>query len=459
MKSRFTVSLLLLILFYILISFDKHNVCDLAIVNVKVFDSVNKKVLGGRTILVNADTIFSIISNDEKFTSKKTIEGNGRLVTPGFIDTHVHLTDLFGDYEAAPEFIRADSVAPYKRKVADTYLTHGVTTIKEAGCPEKWIRETIKWQKKPEPNFPNFYTSGSAIISDEERTPYIGHVEVKDAIDAGLKVKQYYESGLKFIKLYNRLRTPEMMACMKMAKELNLNVCAHFEYRIPIDTALTYGIRHFEHVYTLAPNVLASEALMQQFNSKFFENFQKPLYFPRMLDQFNFIASKKELQKKLNDLIDQMATSKASLSTATHLFASQIGRSYFQTPLHIGDVPEIFTPLQIQRMNEGFDLMMLATKKAHDNGVKICIGTDCMNGGKAALSEMLLFYEAGFSIEEILQIATYNGAEAMGISSKFGSLEPGKKADMIIFDQNPFDGYKNFLSKKTVIKDGKVFGA
>jgi imidazolonepropionase-like amidohydrolase len=80
-----------------------------------------------------------------------------------------------------------------------------------------------------------------------------------------------------------------------------------------------------------------------------------------------------------------------------------------------------------------------------------------MDGGKAILSEMLLLHEAGFSIGDILQIATINGAASMDLGNKYGSIKAGKKANLVIFDKNPFENYKNFLSEKIVIKDGKVY--
>ena len=96
-------------------------------------------------------------------------------------------------------------------------------------------------------------------------------------------------------------------------------------------------------------------------------------------------------------------------------------------------------------------------KQAHTKGIKIRIGTDCREGGKALLSELLLLHEAGFSTEDILQIATLNGSQAIKTDLNHGSIEIGKKADLVIFDKNPFENYRNFLSEKTVLKDGKIF--
>lgn len=100
--------------------------------------------------------------------------------------------------------------------------------------------------------------------------------------------------------------------------------------------------------------------------------------------------------------------------------------------------------------------MMQYLKIAHEKGVTLRIGTDCKHGGKALLSEMMLLAEAGFPMEDILQIATWNGYEVMRLTDRYGSIEPGKKADLVIFNENPFDAYANILSEKVVVKDGTI---
>ncbi|MEM6768759.1 MAG: amidohydrolase family protein, partial [Bacteroidota bacterium] len=114
------------------------------------------------------------------------------------------------------------------------------------------------------------------------------------------------------------------------------------------------------------------------------------------------------------------------------------------------------TPEQKLQLKQAFRKMMEMLKYAHDEGVKIRIGTDCREGGKALLSELLLLHEAGFSVGEILQIATINGSNALNIDEQYGTIEVGKQADLILFHRNPFDDYKHFLSEKTIIKGGQI---
>lgn len=433
----------------------------MAIKNVVVFDSETGKILKNKTILVNSDTVVAIIPASEKTMTRNTIEGAGRLVVPGFIDTHIHLTDLFGDYDNAPEYIPQDSMTAYRNLLANTYLQYGVTTVAVMGQPEKWMEVSLDWQKNPDPDYPNLFISGGALISDEERKPYINHVEVFSPKDARDKVQKYYEMGLRQIKLYWRLRKPEMEAVVEHANSLNMNMFAHIDNNVvSIDEALGLGIKNFEHASTISNSVFRfsdhGDSLIN-IMQKHYPGIQA--YMPFALEKFQFVEDHPELRRKRDELIIKMAKQEATISTTIHLFGSFCGRTYFNSFIesyYSNESPEL-SERQLYRLNKAFDTYIFYLKEAHKKGLKLRIGTDCKDGGKAILSEMLLLHEFGFPMEDILQIATINGASAMNRDRELGSLKPGKKADLVIFDNNPFDDYKNLLSEKTIIKGGKVY--
>lgn len=454
--------IVILIVLTLISSCKKTITYDLAIEGVKLFDSQNKQVLENKTILINGDTISAIVNADSKIKALKSIKGLNRLVSPGFIDTHTHILDIVGDYENAPGYISIDSAKIYRKKLAETYLKYGVTTILGMGQPEKYLPISLEWQQNPNSNYPNTYYSGGAIISDEERVPYIGHVEVQNPDNAREKIIEYHKLGIRHIKLYWRLREPEMKAIIDTANELNLFVSGHIDQNIvSINKALDLGVSNFEHFLTLAFSVFKYSEHYQDFADKYdikrLDNNSKLL--AMMIQTFKYIDETPELNAEFEKLLNDLVEQQASLSTTIHLLASILDKTYFTIkPITSSEKGELnYNVQQMKNLNEAYEIMTANLKKAHDKGIKLRIGTDCREGGKAMLSELMLLHEAGFTIEDILQIATLNGAEAINLDDSFGSLEKGKKADLIIFENNPFDDYKNFLSDKITIKGGKIY--
>jgi len=455
---------LIIIVFFIslLWSCQETKIYNLAITNVNIFDSETKEILYNKTILINADTIAGIIDGNECVNAEILLEGNNRIACPGFIDTHVHLADITGDYDKAPEKLLEDSIPIYIDRIRHDYLHYGVTTIRDAGTFEEWIDKVIKWQNKPPTDFPNYFICGGALISDEERKPYRGHIEVMDSAEASQKVQEYYDIGIRYVKLYWRLREPEMRGAVKKAQSLGMNIFGHIDMNIvSIQTTMSLGVRHFEHSHTPFTSVYNGDKHWEDFKIKYFNHFDNYSWWTAMLEVIRYVDSVPELRSQLLELYDEMAANNATLCSTTHLFGSIVNRTTHTTLMQTKTGQEerfdILTEQQLNRLEEDFDIFMKFNKIAHEKGVKLRIGTDCMQGGKALLSELLLYYEAGFSMNDILQIATFNGADAIDQGDQFGSIKVGKIADIVLFDKNPFDDYRNLLSKKTIIKSGKIY--
>jgi imidazolonepropionase-like amidohydrolase len=73
------------------------------------------------------------------------------------------------------------------------------------------------------------------------------------------------------------------------------------------------------------------------------------------------------------------------------------------------------------------------------------------------LSEILLLHEAGIPMNDCFRIATINTAKVIGQEERYGSITAGKRANIVIFEQNPFENPENVLKEKVVIKDGVVY--
>jgi hypothetical protein len=101
-------------------------------------------------------------------------------------------------------------------------------------------------------------------------------------------------------------------------------------------------------------------------------------------------------------------------------------------------------------------------KRAFDGGVLITLGTDHPSVGEyiagfSAHRELEVFVLSGIPAAEAINIATMNGARALQVSDKLGSIEVGKLADMFIIKGNPLENIRHSRSVHTVIKGGVVY--
>lgn len=97
-------------------------------------------------------------------------------------------------------------------------------------------------------------------------------------------------------------------------------------------------------------------------------------------------------------------------------------------------------------------------RRLHEAGLPLAAGTDAGNPGTAhgpsLYREMGLLQKAGLSPEEVFAAATIGGARVMGREDELGSLEPGKRADLVVFEADPTADAQNARRVRLVMKGG-----
>jgi imidazolonepropionase-like amidohydrolase len=173
------------------------------------------------------------------------------------------------------------------------------------------------------------------------------------------------------------------------------------------------------------------------------------------MDFFNLIGAN---NPQMNALIKEIRDKSSSVTPTLHVFAQRLHLTYF-TSKSIADFDnsEHYSKKQLKKALHGYSILSSYVKEMFDMGIQLNMGTDCQDPGKAALSELLLLYGAGISMQDVLCIGTINGAKAIGKDDCYGSIEKGKRANLIIFSKNPLDKPQNLLEEKTVIKDGQIW--
>jgi imidazolonepropionase-like amidohydrolase len=180
---------------------------------------------------------------------------------------------------------------------------------------------------------------------------------------------------------------------------------------------------------------------------------QSPGFFYQLIPEFwNHLGA---ADPRVLALVARMKTDSVGVTPTLHVFAGPLGLAYFPVRnWRPQDDASGLTPQQRARAIEGYRIMASYVKRMYDSGVRLSVGTDALDPGKAVLSEMLLLHDAGIPMAGVFRIATLNSAVAIGYGGEYGSIEVGKRANMVLFDQDPLSDPRNLTGGKLVIKDG-----
>jgi imidazolonepropionase-like amidohydrolase len=96
-------------------------------------------------------------------------------------------------------------------------------------------------------------------------------------------------------------------------------------------------------------------------------------------------------------------------------------------------------------------------RRAHEAGVKVAMGTDAgVVPHGSNLEELQLMADGGMSPEDVLLATTRTAAELMGLGRELGTIEPGKRADLVVVSGDPFD-FRDLAGRiERVYQDGRL---
>ena len=109
-----------------------------------------------------------------------------------------------------------------------------------------------------------------------------------------------------------------------------------------------------------------------------------------------------------------------------------------------------FVGVECRRNSDQFTLIL-------SFDVPIITGTDEGIPAYSMYREMELYVKAGFTPMEALRSATAVASQAMRVDKDVGTVEKGKRADLLVLDANPLENISNVRTVRFVMKDGKMF--
>ena len=104
-----------------------------------------------------------------------------------------------------------------------------------------------------------------------------------------------------------------------------------------------------------------------------------------------------------------------------------------------------------------------AARKARGLGITVAAATDGSyadhdDTGRIRIAHEIgiLRTEVGYTPLESITAATLNGARALGIDGRTGSIAVGKEADLVVYDGDPLQDSRTFFEPRLVVSDGRV---
>ena len=352
------------------------------------------------------------------------IDGSGRFLVPGLADMHVHL-ELSDD-----------------PGVLDLFLANGVTTVRNMdGRPYilEW-RDQIAASTR---SGPTIVTAGPLLDGDPPfwddatvvATPAAARAVV--ATQAGL--------GYDFIKVYTNLSREVYGTILETARDFDLPVAGHVPRFVPIENALNSSQASIEHLTSF-------DELVEADTSPYRDGFHwSKLYFAMPTDAAKFAPAAERI------MAAAVWTVPTAVQADRQFAAPGLLIEWLEAPemAFVGtDAREVWESIvtdNVGRLDDddwGFiaqgrqnRLSMIAA--LHTAGANLLIGTDTPNPfvvpGFSLHEELDNFAAAGVAPGRAIQMATRDAAQFLGTADKAGTIEAGKRADLVLVDQNPMD--------------------
>jgi imidazolonepropionase-like amidohydrolase len=111
---------------------------------------------------------------------------------------------------------------------------------------------------------------------------------------------------------------------------------------------------------------------------------------------------------------------------------------------------------KLETYRASWQKMMQFIGRLHAAGVPMVAGTDSL-AGFMLHRELELYVQAGVAAGEAVRIATENGARYAGVLADRGTIERGKRADLILVDGDPTKNISDIRRISYVLKDGTGF--
>jgi imidazolonepropionase-like amidohydrolase len=343
------------------------------------------------------------------------VDARGKTILPGLWDMHAHYTQV---------------------EMGAAYLAAGVTAARDCGNDLDFILPVRGAINKGGLLGPRLFLAGYV---DGEGKDGLGSVRAGTPEAARAVVRRYHEAGFEQIKIYGGalMRADVVRAITDEAHRLKMAVTGHVPRELSAIQAVELGYDQINHIGFLLPLFRARHVKP--------EAGRLP---PLDLDSADARRALQFFRDKGTVIEPTLARFELNTRPAGAPF-SYVEPGAGKAPRELA---EIYNGTGVDAEQAAAVLVAL-----HRAGVPVVAGIDLAVPGHSLHRELELYVQAGLSPMEAIKAATSVAARAMGMEYETGTIEVGKRADLIIVDGDPLASISDLRKVESVVTNGRLY--
>ena len=415
-----------------------------------LIDATGRAPMEDAVIVIEGERIKAVGKRGEVAAppNARVIDVKGKTILPGLIDGHCHLLDFMGEI----------------------YLHLGITT-----CPDitqnddEWTLAQRDGTSLGKIRGPRIWSTGARLVGPPPAWALRGErgYLIKTPEEAVAAVRKKKAEGIEIIK-FNEYVAPEAIkAGAAEANRLGLPVTCHC---LDAFLAAEAGFAGVEHHWGLGMTSIGDVKKRWEVHERRMTGKINTADLSYYYEPENFDGIVKAVTEKRVSWSPTIATWYRPLSPSVARFKERElsildrkGASYLPGVLReqaLGQYERYakFPPERLNNAREGYKKLEDLIRRYVQAGGLIRAGSDPNNGlpGLGVHQEMVMFVEAGLTPMQAIQAATVNVAKAFRKDTDFGTVEPGKVADLIAVDGDPLKDVWTTQNVKLVVLGGKI---
>ncbi|MFA7442699.1 MAG: amidohydrolase family protein [Lysobacteraceae bacterium] len=373
-----------------------------------------QEVVEDGVVLVRGDRLAGVGARGEVAIpdGARVVDVAGKTIIPGLVDVHAHAAHFGG------------GVIPQQNWAYYTNLAFGITTMHDPSASNEFVFSQAELVKAGRMVGPRVMSTGTILYGAD----FDFKAVVNSLDDARSHLRRMKALGAFSVKSYNQPRRDQHQQINQAARELQMLV-------------------------------------VEEGGATFFHNL------PMILDGATGVEHNLPIAPLYRDVIQLMAgTDVRNTPTLVVSYGGLSGERWFYARDAVWEDEKLnrFFPretldeLAIRRETapdwDYYHVEVARSAKAlRDAGVKIQVGGHGQMQGLAAHWEIWMLEQGGFTPFEALRAATIDGADYLGFGKELGSLERGKRADLVVLNDNPLDNLRASADTHMVMVNGRLF--